>query len=187
MDERQLQERGNRLEEEFFQKQNAAVLAKLRESKAEDNERAAMSAALGADDPALFAELRAHGVTSATLAAVSLAPLVLVAWADRTLEDKERTAVLKEAAASGLLPGSPEMELLESWLRERPPGTLLATWASYAKGVSEALDDGRRTDLRESIVSRAKAVAGAAGGFAGMNRISAAEKDVLDQVEAALA
>jgi hypothetical protein len=187
MDERQLQERGNRLEEEFFQKQNAAVLAKMRESKADADEHSAMSAALGADDPALIELLREHGVTSITLAAVSLAPLVLVAWADRTLEDKERSAVLKEASASGLVPGSPEMELVESWLRERPPGTLLETWAAYAKGVAEALDDGRRAEFRESIISRAKAVAGAAGGFAGMNRVSAAEKEVLDQVEAALA
>ena len=187
MDERQLQERGNRLEEEFFAKQNAAMLAKLRESKAQLDERAQMVAALGVDDDALIEQLRANGVTSATLAAVSLAPLVLVAWADRSLEAKEREAVLKEATASGLSAGSPEYELVESWLNLRPGPSLLSSWAAYAKGVSESLDESSRAEFRNSILSRAKAVAGAAGGFAGMNRVSAAEKDVLDQVEAALA
>ena len=187
MDERQLQERGNRLEEEFFQKQNAAVLAKLREAKAEDDERQAMVTALGLDDAGLVEQLRSHGVTSATLAAVSLAPLVLVAWADRTLEAKERAEVLREATASGIKAGSPEIALVERWLGERPPGSLMATWAAYAKTVASALDEGRRAEFRGSIVSRAKAVAGASGGFAGMNRVSAAERAVLDEVEAALA
>ncbi len=187
MDERQLQERGNRLEEEFFAKQNAAVVAKMREARAQEDERTQMVAALGVDDDALFEQLKAHGVTASTLAAVSLAPLVLVAWADQSLEGKEREAVLKEASASGLSSGSPEYQLVESWLSQRPAPSLLSTWAAYAKGVSEALDEGRRAEFRESILNRAKAVAGAAGGFAGMNRVSAAEKEVLDQVEAALA
>lgn len=187
MDERQLQERGNRLEEEFFARQNAAIVTKLREQKARDDEQRQMAAALGVDDPELLAELRSHGVTAASLAAVALAPLVLVAWADRSLEAKERDAVLAEAKASGLGEGSPELALVESWLNERPGEGLLQSWASYARGVSDSLDPARRTEFRESIVARARAVAGASGGFAGMNRVSAQEKAVLDQVEAALA
>ena len=186
MDDRQLQERGNRLEEEFFAKQNAAMVAKLREQKAVEEERAQMTAALGVDDPVLFEQLRSHGVTSATLAAVSLAPLVLVAWADRSLESKEREAVLKEAKSSGLAEGSAELQLVESWLNERPGDSLMQAWVAYATGVCEALDDTRRAEFRDSILARAKAVAGAAGGFAGMNRVSAAEKEVLDKVESTL-
>ena len=186
MDDGQLRERGNALEEEFFRKRDSELVERLRVAKAETEIRQQMAAAVGIDDPALIDQLLAHGVTPATLAAVSLAPLVLVAWADRSLEDKERKAVLEEAAKSGVDAGSPEFGLLESWLNERPAETLVMAWASYARGVSESLDAVRRQELRDSIVSRARAVASAAGGFAGLNKVSAAEQAVLDRIEAAL-
>jgi hypothetical protein len=186
MDDRQLQERGNQLEEEFFRKQNAAILDKMREAKAVEEERQQMAAAIGVDDPVLIDQLHAHGVTSATLAAVSLAPLVLVAWADRTLEDKEREAVLKEAGKNGVAPGTPGYELLQGWLREKPDITLLTAWTAYARAVVESLEGVQRQEFRDSILNRAKAVANAAGGFAGMGKVSDREKDVLTQIEAAL-
>ena len=186
MDDRQLQERGNRLEEEFFAKQNAEAVAKLRASKEADSQRTDMAAALGVDDPELVSQLLSHGVTPAALAAVSLAPLVLVAWSDRSLEDKERQAVLEEAGQSGITPGSPGFALLEGWLREIPPANLMDTWSAYAKGIAESLDPTQRTEFRDSILKRSQAVAAAAGGFAGMNKVSAREKGVLEQIEAAL-
>ncbi len=186
MDDRQLQERGNALEEEFFRKQNAEIVEKLRASRAQEETRREMAAAIGVDDPALVEQLLAHGVTPATLAAVSLAPLVLVAWADRNLDSNERKAVLEEAAKSGVAAGSAESELLDSWLRERPPSTLMETWSSYARGVAESLDAERRREFRESLLNRTRAVANAAGGFAGMNKVSAPEKAILDELEAAL-
>lgn len=186
MDDRQLEERGNRLEEEFFRKQNAAMLDKMRESRAAEEERAQMVAAIGVDDPALIDQLQAHGVTSATLAAVSLAPLVLVAWADRTLEDKEREAVLKEAGKNGLAPGTAGYELLEGWLNEKPDLSLLTTWSNYARAVTDSLEGVQRDEFRNSILDRSRAIANAAGGFAGMGKVSDREKDVLRQIEAAL-
>ena len=109
MDDRQLAERGNRLEEEFFAKQNAEAVAKLRAAKEADEQRSEMAAELGVDDPELVSQLLSHGVTPAGLAAISLAPLVLVAWSDRTLDEKERRAVLqylqRMSSAAGLIPG----------------------------------------------------------------------------------
>jgi hypothetical protein len=187
MDEGQLKERGNALEEEFFRKQNAAIVSKLRAAKEAEAERAEMAAAVGVDDPELVAQLQAHGVTSASLAALSLAPLVLVAWADRNLDSNERKAVLEEAAKVGIAGGTPEHELLTGWLNERPASGLLDNWAAYARGVVESLDGVRRTEFRDSILARARAVANAAGGFAGLNKVSTEEKSVLEAIEAALA
>lgn len=187
MDDRQLQERGNALEEEFFRKQNAELVAKLRASREQDAERTQMAAALGVDDPELVSQLLSHGVTSATLAAVALAPLVLVAWSDKSLDGNERKAVLDEANKSGVKAGSAEYSLLEGWLNERPPETLLATWTAYARGVCESLDGERRKEFRDSILSRARAVANAAGGFAGISKVSGDEKAVIERIEAALA
>ena len=186
MDDRQLAERGNRLEEEFFAKQNAEAVAKLRTAKEADEQRSEMAAELGVDDPELVSQLLSHGVTPAGLAAISLAPLVLVAWSDRTLDEKERRAVLEEAGQSGITPASPGYELLEGWLNEIPSPKLMETWTAYAQGVAASLDATQRSEFRESIMKRARGVAKAAGGFAGINAVSAREKGVLEQIETAL-
>ncbi len=93
----------------------------------------------GVQDAALIDRLLEIGVTPATFAALALVPLVAVAWADQRLEDKEKKAVLQEAASSGLQTGSAEYALLEGWLAEQPSPSLMETWAGYARTMSETL------------------------------------------------
>lgn len=181
-----LKERGNSLEEEFFRKQNAELVEKLRSTHARDEARSQMIAASGIQDPALLDQLVEHGVTPATFAALTLAPLVAVAWADRRLDDKEKGAVLQEAASSGLNVGSPEYGLLENWLAAEPPPSLMAAWTGYAKEISASLEAEQRREFREALLGRANAVANAAGGFAGRGKTSPEERRVLDAIGAAL-
>lgn len=181
-----LKERGLSLEEQFFVKQNADLVARLRATQERDAARVQMKAAAGIEDPAVLDVLLDQGVTAGTFAAFALAPLVAVAWADRKLEDKERAAILAEASKSGVAPGSAEYELLQGWLTQEPPGTLMSTWASYAQAVAGQLSSGQRAEFREALLRRANAVADAAGGFAGMGKKSAEEQRVLDAIAAAL-
>ena len=182
-----LKERGNSLEEEFFRKQNAELVERLRSAQAQDEARSQMAAVSGVADPALADQLLAHNVTPATFAAFSLAPLVAVAWSDRRIEAKEKQAVLQEAASSGLRTGSAEHDLLENWLNEGPPDTLMATWSSYASALSEALGPEQRREFRDTLLTRAEAIANAAGGFAGRGKKSPEEQRVLDAIQAAFA
>jgi hypothetical protein len=186
-DERLFEERGNALEEEFFRKHNAELLARLRESKSKDEARELMAAASGIRNEAVLDQLIAHGMSPATVAALALAPLVAVAWADRKLEEKERRAVLAEAAEAGVSEGSPGFELLQSWLNQAPPPALLTTWSDYARELAGGLDGEQRREFRETLVRRARGVATAAGGFAGVgSKVSGAEQEVLDTIESAL-
>ncbi len=189
MDRDSMQERKNTLEEEFFRKQNAEAMARLRSTQGKSQTHAEMTAASGITDPEILDRMIAQGITPATLTAVSLAPLVAVAWADRKLEDKERNAVLEEAGKAGISSGTPGYEILEGWLREAPAATLLDTWASYARGLAESMEPSDRQKFRDSLMARSKAVATAAGGgFAGLgSKVSDAEQAILDKVEAALA
>lgn len=182
-----LRERGNSLEEEFFQKQNAALVERLRSTQAQEAIRSQMMVVSGVEDAALIDQLVEHGVTPASFAALAIAPLVAVAWADRRLEAKEKAAVLQEAAASGLQAGSAEYALLEEWLTAQPPDSLMAAWGSYAREVSATLTVGQRRGFRDAILARANAVANAAGGFGGRGTTSPEEKRVLDAIESALA
>jgi tellurite resistance protein len=181
-----LRERGNTLEEEFFRKQNAELVEGLRSTQANEQVRSQMMAVSGVQDPALIDQLLKHGVTPATFAALALAPLVAVAWADRRLEDKERKAVLQEATSSGLQAGSAEYGLLEDWLAQEPPASLMTSWSGYAREMSETLGAEQRLEFREALMRRANAVANAAGGFAGRGKTSPEEQRVLDSIESAL-
>lgn len=181
-----LRERGTSLEEQFFRRQDAELVERLRAGQARDEMRNQMAAVSGVQDSALLDRLLEHGVTPATFAALALAPLVAVAWADRRLEDKERKAVLQEAASSGVQAGSAEYGLLEGWLAEAPPATLMSSWSEYARVLSETLGAEERQEFREALLHRANAVADAAGGFAGRGKKSPEEQRVLDVIESAL-
>jgi tellurite resistance protein len=181
-----LKERGNTLEEEFFRKQNAELLERLRTTQAGGEIRSLLAAVSGVQDPAVLDELIEHGVTPATVAALALVPLVAVAWADRKLDEKEKAAVLQEAAASGLEKGSDGYGLLEGWLAQEPPSSLMTTWSGYARKMSESLGAEQRREFREALLHRATAVANAAGGFAGRGKTSPQEQRVLESIESAL-
>ena len=183
-----MEERGNSLEEEFFRKQNAELLEKMRGAQEREAARQLMMEASGIKDDAVIDRLIDEGVTPSSVAALSVAPLVAVAWADRKLEDKERRAIIEGAESAGIAAGTPGHDLLESWLTTQPPASLMETWKGYAQWLTADLADTERRELRETILARAKAVANAAGGgFAGLgSKLSDVERKTLDEIEQAL-
>src|SRR3954468_6960514 len=81
--------------------------------------------ASGMTDDAVLDKLVGLGLRANTIAALSLVPLIQVAWADGTVQDNERTAILQGAHGRGLEQGSAGYELLQSWLKKQPGGELL--------------------------------------------------------------
>ncbi len=184
MDNEFLGDRKKALEDSFFAKQNQKLLEKLRAEQAKREARTGLAQVAGISDPAVLDKLVELGIRPDTWAALSLVPLVEVAWADGKLEPKEREAVLSAAEANGIASGSASFELLESWLRARPGGQLLQAWGEYMVGVCSSLDEGERAALRDQILGRARAVAEAAGGLLGLiNRVSPQEETVLAELE----
>lgn len=62
MDRDSMQERKNTLEEEFFHKQNAEALARLRSSQDRAQSHTDMAAATGISDPAILDRMVAQGL-----------------------------------------------------------------------------------------------------------------------------
>ena len=175
-----LDDRRKALEEAFFAKQNAELLRRLREPEGQKD----LATAVGIQDKAALDRLAGHGIQGNALAAVSLAPLVLVAWADGSLEEPERQAVLSAAAEAGIPAGGPAHALLTQWLAQHPPQDLLASWTDYVR----ALAPEARAALRKDVLGRARRVAEAAGGFLGLtSKVSAAEEAMLKRLEGAFA
>ena len=179
-------QRERAMEEEFFSRQNRALLERLRQKREHAEQRAALAEACGVSDPVLLDELMDFGITEATLTALSVVPLVAVAWADGRIEPGERRAITRAAGDFYAAEDTAAWKLLEHWLAEQPDPALFDTWAEYMKDLSPRLTPELREQLREKTVSRARDVAEASGGFLGTEpRVSKKEKTILHFVEAA--
>ena len=109
-----LGERGKTLEDEFFRKEDARLIEKLRELKAKEATREELSRISGIKSTAILDRLIQLGVHAETLVALSIVPLAEVAWADGAIDAKEEQAILDRAAKSGVTPGSVSYDLLKA-------------------------------------------------------------------------
>ena len=181
-----LRDREHALEEVFFAQQDQALLRRLKEADAKKSQKEALAAASGITDDAVLEKLVAFGVDAATVAALSLAPLVLVAWADGEVDARERDAVLSAAAEVGVEERGAGRQLLDRWLATRPPPQLLAAWTDYIRAISPRLDDAAKRQFKSDLLDRAHKVAGAAGGLLGVgSRTSSVEKEMLARLDKA--
>jgi hypothetical protein len=178
MSEEFLDERRDALENEFFHKEDQKKIEALRDSAGKDELRRVS----GMTDDAVLDQLVSLGLSGKTVAALSLVPLIWVAWADGVIQDNERVAILNAAHGKGLEEGSPGYTLLESWLAKKPDDTLFGAWEQYIKTLARQLNDEQNRLLRTQIVNFARVVAESAGGFLGIGRVSGSEEKVLARI-----
>jgi len=177
---------GEKMAESFFAKRDKELLEKLRADMSNEENRSTLKSASGIEDETVLQGLVDSGITPEALTAVSLIPLVAVAWADREMNDKEKSAILKAAADAGLTSDSEAYSVLEGWLQSKPEDFLLGTWKTYISSVKRKLDPAATSQLKISVLARSTEVAKAAGGYLGLgSKISDAEQGVLDELTAA--
>lgn len=179
-------ERERALEEEFFHRVNKRLTDQLRQSMAEDESLGALATATGLQDQGILQELLSMGISAESLVAMTLVPLVLVAWSDGELDDKERLAIASAVYDQGILKDSPAGELLEEWLNHCPGDQLFETWKHYTESLRSSLKDTAQDDLRKQILARCATVAAASGGVLGLGRVSNQESQVLKDIESVL-
>ena len=187
MSEVTLEERGRALENQFYEKENKEKLAAMKQKLDSQRTKDELRRASGMSDDAVLDKLVALGLRANTIAALSLVPLIQVAWADGTIQDNERTAILQGAHGKGLEEGSDGYELLQSWLSRRPGDELFTAWEAYIKALASQLNDEQNRLLKNQIVGFAKMVAASAGGILGFGRVSGTEEKILGRIEAAFA
>lgn len=177
-----LGDRRQALEDQFFKDVEAKKVARVQAELAAKNERVDLSDASGIEDEQLLDALMKLDVHAGDMTAMALIPLVRVAWADGTIQDKEREAVLKAAHDQGVTEGSHSHTLLQSWLDDQPGSTLYEAWARYVEAVVEHISTNDAETLKDSILGLAHDVASAAGGILGIGTISASEEAALDAI-----
>lgn len=182
-----LGDRRKALEESFFAKHEHKLREEIRSQKEKEDGMKALAANCGVTDAGVLEALVNAGIEPETLPALTLLPLVVVAWADGSVDPKERKAVLEAAEGAGISKSDAPYALLNAWLEVRPPENFMDAWEGYAGELRDVLDKEQRETVRRDIVERARSVADAAGGVLGLgSRISRDEKDVLKRIEAAL-
>ena len=179
-------DRRRALEDEFFHRVDEKLLSEMKAKAASASSRKHLEAATGIEDEDLLDELSAAGATANSVAAISLVPLTLVAWADGVMDDKKRAVILKAAEDNGIAIGSPARMLLEHWLTKKPSRSLAVTWKHYITAVIKQMGVESRETLRADLLGRALAVANASGGVLGFGAISTDEKRVIAELEEAL-
>lgn len=178
-------ERERALEESFFHARNQELLAQLKKKLAADNAKQAIREICQISDDAVLDKLAATGIGGESFAAMSLVPLVLVAWADGKIDIEERRAIMSAANSEGI--HSVCLDLLEQWLSQRPEPVLKEAWIAYIGALADQLSRAELRQLESTVMGRAEKVAKAAGGVLGLNRISTSEQALLKELKAAFA
>lgn len=189
MAEPELSDLGASLTDSFYKGLDRnAILAAIERRKAGPDAASTVIAVWGIEDPTVLDRLLRLGLSSETVAALSLTPLIVVAWADGKVDKKERAAVLAAAEQYGLDRSDVSYLLLEGRLSERPGSELLDTWKTYVRMLTRALDRDTLATLRGEMMARARQVAEASGGLLGLgSKISSQELAKLDELEQAFA
>ena len=133
MTDRIFGDREKAMEDTYFRNEDARLLDKLRKKASLDEIGLALGQKLEVDQPDLLLRVRQCGVTLETAAALMLAPLVQVAWAEGSVTKAEHDAVLRISRGRGVAPGSPSYAQLEEWLKERPSDELFDTAVEVIK------------------------------------------------------
>jgi hypothetical protein len=175
------------LEDEFFLKEDARLLEKLRQQARQMERRAALRQVAPHADDALLDHFISLDIKPETVLAIVLVPLAAVAWADGQMDEKEKQAVLRAASERGITPGTPAHDMLMSWMNQPVSARLMETWKKYVAAMWAKFEPAERKAMHDKLTGMAREVAKAAGGFLGIGpKISAAEQRVLDELDKAL-
>lgn len=181
-------ERRRALEDQYFQKQNDALVRRMKEAAAHTATREQIHKLTGITQEQVLESLAAMNLGAAATLVMSLYPLVDVAWADGQVTERERQVVMEQAHAMGIAPGTDAAAYLAQWLDERPAPSWATLWLSFVHELAARLSADDRALLKAELLGRARHVAEASGGILGRGwTLNSAEKAALHRLEQAFA
>jgi hypothetical protein len=174
-------ERRKKLEDAFFKDRDQKLMEKMRRELEAFEESKKLAHVSGIVEERVLKNLVEAGVRAETLTAVTLIPMVEVAWCDGSVSVEERDAVLNAAAKAGIHPDTASYELLRQWLQNRPDSHIIAAWKDYVSEVSRLMPKDSLAEFKRNMLDRCTRVAEAAGGFLGLATISKHERAKINE------
>lgn len=180
-----LQERGRSLEEEYFRKKNRELIEKMQARERDEQALRDMASQVGVTDPEVVRELQKLGFTPETVTLLPLVPLVQVAWADGSIAESEREAIVELARRRGVGENSAADYQLKAWLADRPSPEV---FDGAMRLIAAILDTpGAQANMTgDQLVAYCESIASASGGLFGLRRISPEERAALSSIAARL-
>jgi hypothetical protein len=169
------------LEEAFFKDRDQKLIEKMRGELEAFEEKKKLAHVSGIVEERVLHNLAQAGVRAETLAAVSLIPLVEVAWVDGAVSPEERDAVLNAAVGQGVPADSAAYEILKRWLQVRPDPHIFVAWKDYVTELIKLMPPDTIAEMTRNLLDRCTRVAEAAGGFLGLATISKSERAKIDE------
>ena len=174
--------RGQALENQYFQHVDHHLLQELKQSEEHKKRIQELTETTGVQDSNIAEHLLEAGIDASNIAALTLTPLVFVAWASGSVSPEERQGVISAALRRGVDSNPLAFRLLEQWLQTRPPRELWGLWKDYATAVQKILEPATASKLSRRLIQQARVVAEASGGVLGIGKVCANEQRVLDEI-----
>jgi|GEM_PF-1588104 len=187
MSKHDVKERGHAFENQYFNKLSGEKAKALKQKLEQEQNLEELKRITGITNDTLLEHILDQGLSASELAALSLFPIAQVAWADGTLDDNERKAIIKVCQEDGIQADSPAMALMETWLEETVDESLFSLWKDWVSSTLSNMSDEQAKDFSLSIIAKATKVAQASRSFLGLGpAISSEEQKVIDQIKSAL-
>jgi hypothetical protein len=168
-------------EEEFFHSREQALLEKLKQRAAAENEARKLGEALGTKDERILQDLQALGYTPDIIKILFAVPLIAVAWADGEVSERERS-LIQELAGVSQSDNAAAHHQLKQWLDKKPPQDFLDRSLRIIGALLKTLPPDRESGSRRELLTSATRIAEASGGFLGLGSISASERALIERI-----
>jgi hypothetical protein len=181
-----LEDRRRNQEEEYFQRQEQELIAKLQQRGREAATRGRMAERTGMADQEILRDLEALGYTPETVMLLHLVPLLQMAWAEGGVSDRERALIVEAARARGIEAGSAADGQLATWLATRPSVDFFAGTLRAIGAILQTRPLEEREASQRDLLSYCTAIASASGGILGFGKVSHEEQQVLARISQVL-
>lgn len=175
------------LEEKYFRKREQELIKKLKERAEKEAARKGLLEAVGVSDEGILQTLEELGYNRDTVRVFHLFPLVVVAWADGTVSEEERSKILEAARAWDITEEQPAYARLKEWLDVRPDEVTTSRALRVMRDVLQFRPVEKQRDYRKNVVGLCEQVAEASGGFLGIyGNVSREERALIKRVASEL-
>ena len=174
-------DRGRSMEDDYFRRRDRELIERMRAATAAEESRRKMISLTGLQESDVQ-ELEHLGFTPDTIVLLPLVPLLQVAWAEGGVSPEERTLIVDLARARGITDGSAADAQLTRWLSVAPSSTVYdgaSRLITALLGVEGSVGWGMTAD---DLVAHCERVAAASGGFLGIKKVSAEERELLSKL-----
>lgn len=159
---------GSAHEDEFFRKENKALLEKMQQKKSASETSEAITHQTGAVAEDLATMLSTKGIQADMLPVLHLVPLLQVAWADGEIQDEERLLLEKAAAERGVTDGHPAYAKFQEWLTKPPSEQVYEGALTFIRLVLASQGSEEAQQTKENLENLTKTVAEVTGGLFGL-------------------